>query len=362
MAYGIIWMMSLAGRDKTKVGEININRYIASIFLIISLLSGCVKEQVSTQSAPSKKGISSQQVESNQAYKITNAAPIHFQVGAQEFEIVPVFTPIIDYIQKMRETPDADHKELYVSTVVEPFRKEAFGEDGALLLKDKYNFAAPTNIERLNESIQLLEKDYEHFSQLIREVLENSSAVLPGGKTTIYLFPFNPDQYQLISLMNGVTGFATNNKVIVVQIAPQKYKEKILQYVVGHEYHHAVYAEDNKSQESDLFDYVITEGKADAFANLIIPEMDIPWTAELLPDEEQAILKWARERRHSFTKDDKAEMHAGNYDIPKWSDYRLGSQIMQDFLRENPDIPIKEWTFMNPEEILEKSHYAEKLN
>ncbi|WP_053367890.1 DUF2268 domain-containing protein [Bacillus sp. FJAT-27245] len=338
------------------------NRHLAFIFLIIiSLLSGCVEERTSTQEKTPKKEVSPEQVEQNQSYVIKNAAPLQFKVGEQEFDLVPVFNPILEYIQKMNDNSDADHKELYISTVVEPFRKEAFGEDGGLWLKDKYNFAAPINIKRLNESIQILDKDFEHFSHLIKEALEKSATVLPGGKTTIYLFPFNPDQYSIINQMNGVTAFATSNKVIVLQIAPQNYDEETLKYVLAHEYHHTVYLEGDNNQRIDLIDYVLTEGKADSFAHMIIPELTLPWITELTQDEEQAILNWAIERRYSYDTDDLVELNAGNHNIPRLSGYKIGYQIMQDFLKKNPNVSISEWTFMKTDEILENGRFAEKL-
>lgn len=73
--------------------------------------------------------------------------------------------------------------------------------------------------------------------------MKESSNLLPGGETTIYLFPFNPDQNIAINIMNGVTVFSTSNHKIVLHIAPQKYDEEMLKYALAHEYHHVVYFE-----------------------------------------------------------------------------------------------------------------------
>ncbi|OCA81686.1 hypothetical protein A8F94_22785 [Bacillus sp. FJAT-27225] len=342
---------------------LNIYRHLFLILLIISsFLTGCVKDRASTTITPPKKEIStSRNVDNTEGYTIKNAFPTQFNIGEQEFEIVPVFNPLLDYIGKVKEDSNANHKDLYISTVVEPFRKEAFGENGGLGLKDKYNFAAPLNVNRLNESIRLLDEEYENFIRLITEGLEKSSLLLKGEKTTIYLFPANPDQYAIISQMSGVLAFATTNQVIVLHIAPQNFEEDILKYTLAHEYHHTVYLTKKKQQERDLFDYVITEGKADSFANLVFPEINAPWTDELSPEEKQAIWNWAKERRYSFNTNDLAEMNRGNRIIPKWSDYRIGYGMMQDFLKQNPAYPISEWTFMNADEILEKGHFAKKF-
>jgi hypothetical protein len=37
------------------------------------------------------------------------------------------FEPLLEYVQKVNESSEPNHIELYLSTVVEPFRKMAFG-------------------------------------------------------------------------------------------------------------------------------------------------------------------------------------------------------------------------------------------
>jgi uncharacterized protein YjaZ len=334
------------------------NRYLLiTVVIIISLLSGCVEERASEKVKQVETDIPSTQKEESEGYSIQHATPDQFKVGEQEFEIVPVFEPHLEYVQRVKENQESNHKELYISTVIEPFRKETFGKNRGLWLNDY--LTAPINIEKLNESIILLDENYEHFSQLIKESLEKSVKLLPGGKKTIYLFPINPDHSVLISQMNGVTGIAAPEQFIVLQIAPQKYKEEMIPYTIAHEYHHTVYYEKTKTQKRDLLDYVLVEGKADAFANLVYPNMNIPWIAEVPQGDENTIWNWANERRFSFNEDDLAEMRTGNRMIPQWSDYRIGYQIMQDFLKDNPDVPINEWTFMDADEILENSHFPQ---
>nr|WP_259547043.1 DUF2268 domain-containing protein [Heyndrickxia oleronia] len=340
---------------------LKIRRYLILIFIIISsILAGCDEKKSSVHNPPDKSEITSKNIDNDKGYSIKNAKQIQFKVGEQDFKIVPIFDSLLEYIQKVKENPKEDYKDLYLSTVIEPFRIEAFGENGGKWLKDKINFAAPINIERLNESIQYLDGNYEYFISLVKESLEKSSNLLPGEKTTIYLFPFNPDQYNLIKQMSGVTAFATPNNSIILQIAPQKFTEEMLKYTLSHEYHHTVNFEKNGNQNWDLVDYVLSEGKADSFANLIFPNVEVPWTRELSEDEEQTIWNWLKERRTSFNETDLAEMRNGNSVFSYWSDYRIGYKIMQDYLSKNPDVPVEEWTNMNSEDILRKSNFVDK--
>jgi uncharacterized protein YjaZ len=331
--------------------------------IIVSLLTGCVEEKATeTMKLTKTENVSMKSDTTIEQYEIKNATPVQFKVGEQEFEIIPFFEPILEYVDKVNESSESNHNELYLSTVVEPFRKMAFGEKGGLGLENKFNFIAPLKIEKLNESIILLDENYDHISHLIKDGLEKSANLLPGGKKTIYLLPFNPDQGQAISFMNGVTAFATPEQFIVLQIAPQKYKEEMIPYVISHEYHHTIYTEKIKNHRKDIMDYVLVEGKADSFANFVHPTMNLSWTAELPPEELQNIWNWANERRYSFDEKDLTEMRAGNRIIPQSSDYRLGYGVMQHFLKNHPDVPIHEWTFMSPDEILEKSGFLEYIS
>jgi hypothetical protein len=197
--------------------------------IIVSLLTGCVEEKAKETTKQSITENVSNESDTTEYYEIKNAFPVQFKVGEQEFEIIPFFEPILEYVDKVNESSEPNHKELYLSTVVEPFRKMAFGEDGSGLgLENKFNFFAPLKMEKLNESVILLDENYDHISHLIKNGLEKSAELLPGGKKKIYLLPFNPDQGQAISFMNGVTAFATPEQFIVLQIAPQKYKEEMI--------------------------------------------------------------------------------------------------------------------------------------
>jgi uncharacterized protein YjaZ len=330
--------------------------------IIVSLLTGCVKEKASETTKQTKTEDVSKELANTEEYEIQNATPVQFKVGEQEFEIIPFFEPILEYVDSVNASSEPNHKELYISTVVEPFRKMAYGVSGGVGLENKFNFLAPTKIEKLKESIILLDENYDHISRFIKDGLEKSARLLPGGKKTIYLLSFNPDQGQAISFMNGVTAFATPEQFIVLQIAPQKYKEEMIPYVISHEYHHAVYMEKIKNHRIDIMDYVLVEGKADSFANLIYPNLNISWTIDLPIEEMQNIWNWANERRYSFDENDLAEMRAGNRIIPQSSDYRLGYGIMQHFLKNHPDVPIHEWTFMRPDEILDNSGFLQNLS
>lgn len=104
----------------------------------------------------------------------------------------------------------------------------------------------------------------------------------------------------------------------------------------------------------------LSEAKADSFASIVVPDFKVPWTRELSPEDEQTIWNWLKERRYTFKESDLAEMRNGSGVMPRWSDYRIGYHIMQEFLKQNPNVSIEEWTFMDTDKILEMSGFLDK--
>lgn len=47
----------------------------------------------------------------------------------------------------------------------------------------------------------------------------------------------------------------------------------------------------------------------------------------------------------------------GGGDFPRWSGYIIGYHIVQDFLKNNTDYSIEEWTKLSATELLNKSGY-----
>src|SRR5690606_19306882 len=115
---------------------------------------GCTKDEFTkSNDSPETEEEKVVMEEENEVFSLKKAKTIEFSRDGQEFRIIPVFKPILDYIQKLEENPEEDYKDLFNSLVFEPFRKEAFGENGGLRLKDHPNFQAPLNVERLKEYI-----------------------------------------------------------------------------------------------------------------------------------------------------------------------------------------------------------------
>lgn len=331
-------------------------RFVFILLFVIAIITGCKdQEEREVRSPPTPKPQEEiDQLENSEHYTLQHAKPTEIIVKGQEFQIIPFFDPILNYIQFIEENPFESKTEAYASTVVEPFRKEAFGESGGDVMKP------PKNIDKLKESIQMLDSKYEDLVGLIEESLEKSVDLLEvDSSTKVYLFPFNPDQLSLIKDMNGVTGSAIK-ELIVLEIAPEQYTHEALTYTMAHEYHHVGYFHLNKDEQKDLINEALIEGKADSFASMIYPDYENPWTGEISENEEKNIMKWINEKRYTYEREDVLQFSSGNDVIPRWSDYKIGFVIMQEFIQKHPVVSVEEWTKMAPDEILERSGYSNK--
>jgi uncharacterized protein YjaZ len=110
------------------------------------------------------------------------------------------------------------------------------------------------------------------------EALKDSSDKLPGEDKSIYVLPSIPEFKSDLKNMNYVAGEVWNKNTIVILIDPSFIDEN-LKYTIAHEYHHVVAMED--AEAYTLLERSILEGKADTFAKMIYPDVEIPWLEPL---------------------------------------------------------------------------------
>lgn len=286
--------------------------------------------------------------------------PMIFSHNGQEFKINLYDKELFEYVNQAKKQSN-NLEELYRNLVSEPFRINAYGENDGYWVLNHWTFNTPTNIGRLEESISSLVENKEEIYHLIKDALKKSSDKLPGGNKTVYVFPANPDNSIGMRQMKGVAGVTMGKEdIILIQIEPSFFEEDILKFTVAHEYHHAVYMENNAvSRLSTLLDTVILEGKADTFAKLIYPEVKAPWTDPLSDESEYEVWKIFKDNINSYDPVIKEEFHNGNLNkgIPQWANYKIGNKILELFLDENTETSIETWTQIPAYEILLKSNY-----
>jgi uncharacterized protein YjaZ len=110
-------------------------------------------------------------------------------------------------------------------------------------------------------------------------------------------------------------------------------------------------------------DFVIFEGKGDAFAKTLYPEVEVPWTKNVDDKELEVSFSQLKEYGRTSQFEIYYEWESGNdsMNIPRWANYRMGFLMMESYLNEHGNAPVKEWTDMDADELLMDSEYKEYI-
>jgi uncharacterized protein YjaZ len=221
-----------------------------------------------------------------------------------------------------------------------------------------------TDLEGLNTEIKLLSES--GVEEIVKDALVEVSKVLPGPNTTVYLQVIDPIYKKYIpkSLHTGVVAhtFGAGRIFITIDPTASDWRNQLLK-IVAHEYHHSVWISRNfKTINFSLLEYLILEGRADSFADLLYPDLESPWTNVFSLEKERSVWHHMKHVLHRRDAQLNMNMIIGDKDIPFASAYTIGYRIMQEFLKNNPDVTLLEWTDMEAEEILSKSKYEKKFD
>ncbi|MCM2587901.1 DUF2268 domain-containing putative Zn-dependent protease [Rossellomorea marisflavi] len=281
----------------------------------------------------------------------------------QEIKVHYYYNEMADYIESVRDNPDEDNETLYIQKVKKAMVEHGEADDPTIMKMIGFGFLqAPRDLDTMEENLQAFKGKQDTIHSSIKQAMEKSIDVLPGGNKTIYVVPSSPEFKSNTNLMNGVYGVVYGEYAILILIDPA-FNVENLEYTIAHEYHHTVNFETHKPERKSNLDGVVVEGKADAFAKQIYPDVENPWVDTLHPDKEKMVWDMISENPDIFDQELYDETFFGSREkkIPMWSNYRVGLQIMDAFLQKNPDVSIPEWTSMNTNEILERGKYAEKF-
>lgn len=281
----------------------------------------------------------------------------------QEIKVHYYYNEMADYIESVRDNPDEDNETLYIQKVKKAMVEHGEADDPTIMKMIGYEFLqAPRDLDTMEEDLQVFKGKQDTIHSSIKQAMEKSIDVLPGGNKTIHVVPSSPESKSNANLMNGVYGAVYGEYAILILIDPA-FNVENLEYTIAHEYHHTVNFETHKSDQKSNLDGVVVEGKADAFAKQIYPDVEKPWVDTLHPSKEKMVWDMISENPDTYNQDLYDETFFGSREkkIPMWSNYRLGLQIMDAFLQKNPGASITEWTSMTTDEILDKGKYAEKF-
>ena len=201
-----------------------------------------------------------------------------------------------------------------------------------------------------------LKKHHQHIMKQIKSSLLTSMKQLPRDeKLVVFVSPTTPLEHDDAKRYGGVSGVAQGNNSMSLFFLKDFSKESLLN-TTAHEYHHTVALDE--PNRATMLDYIILEGKAEFFAHKLYPMESSEAIAPLLDHSLEHVISELNAER--LTTDD---LFFGNYEkqIPSFTKYRLGYMIVSDFMKQHPEISLKEWSRMSSVQILEKSSYKKKL-
>lgn len=273
-----------------------------------------------------------------------NENPIVFKHNEQEFKIYTYYDEFEFFLESAKKQPDNIDK-LYEEAIVKPVSSDM----GIPRLKH-WMLTPPKDVEAMEELMENLTEKKTLINELVIEALKESSDLLPGENKFIYVLPSTPQNKSAY-----VTGEAFNKYTMIIMVDPS-FLDIDIKHTIAHEYHHLVAME---SEVGDtLIESVILEGKAEAFSKKMYPSIDVPWIKPLTGYYKEESWKIFNENLDSVDYEVWADFFYGNRSkgILPWTSYKIGYQIMESFLLENPDVSLEEWTKMPAKDIYTKSN------
>lgn len=276
-----------------------------------------------------------------------------------ELNIVPLYAPYQTYLKASlkADTSETDSKN-YAEYVLRYIDKIGEKENFDPTTLETFFMLKATAYEQdmLNQTNELM-KQHDEIKDIITKNYSASYEALPKKKATIFIAPSNPEFWSMTDPLAGVSGAAFQDSIII-QLNPNFDKE-VLSYTIAHEYHHLVLNDTPELSRIDTsLDSVIFEGKADAFADQIVTDVSPPWNIPMDDTTKKHVARLIQNGEATYQ-----DVAIGNEqkDIPIWSRYSLGRDILSHHLKINPDLSIKKWTYEENHAILNGYKYQKLL-
>jgi uncharacterized protein YjaZ len=279
------------------------------------------------------------------------------KINGQEFEILTAYGLIENYLKDQNSF--ADYSRASNRLLFEPVEKEILpGAEASFMFNSIKIPYEPT--DNLRTQIELLRTG--NITGLLEKALHSITESLPGPGTKIIILPVSSFMKPLLNKYNlpgyGVT-IGSGKIIIAIDPTAQDWKG-FLTYAVAHEYHHSTWISRNwVSSDFSLLEYLVFEGRADAFAKSINNSVEIP--AEMYLTKIQEVHVWNLIKPGLLLKGHERinNVMIGKDDIPFGSGYAIGYHIVRSFRQKNPSCSDFEMIDMNPVKLLESSGYPQ---
>jgi len=133
---------------------------------------------------------------------------------------------------------------------------------------------------------------------------------------------------------------------------------------MAHELHHSERILSGPGYGSTLRDAIATEGGAEAFVRETYPAAPtIPWVAPMTPSEKASV--WRRLEPLLGAADD-LDVHqtwfVGGGALPRWPGYRLGYELVRDYLARHPHVSAAQLAAIPPGRIFAESGFVQAMD
>lgn len=337
-------------RHKSEGGVTLKKGWLVLLCLMLVTLSGCtVWERTENFFSPNDETIKNKTIKIGQEDQV---------------KIVPLYTQYNQYLEEAMQTGNSDdNTNSYLKHVLGYIDEIGEQQDLDLTYMKSYFMLQATEYKEqlVSRTKELMKQDTE-IKKIIEKSYTASYRALPKQTNTIFIVPVNSEFMERMDVMGGVAGLATRDCFMLFLTAD--YDKKMLEYAVAHEYHHTALYDRMKldtslgEEASPLIHSLLLEGKADQFAKRVVKGVTPAWVEPLEEETKQRVLRLMK--NGELTQDDIMD---GNkeQDVPMWSMYRLGKDIMDAYLEKHPSESIADWTTKDAETILKDYKYKNDL-
>lgn len=283
-------------------------------------------------------------------------------VEVQAFSELKITVDILDneimnYLDAS-ETESINQSLLLEEYVLEPIREKYLKDNQGKFLAEQHIESTLINTSNQREALEALEN--LKLEEIISEIVKNCSKYLELDEVTVLVIPISSEKtFGEITKKISIVGLAYGDGKILLMIDPfNKEYEKLLPNILAHEYHHSVWLKREKlNSEFTLLDYLIFEGRAESFANIVYPSIENSTYSKFNEVEARKFFSIILDDLDSTEGNLLRDIMFGSSKYPSMAGYNLGYKIVQNYLKENTDIDIEDWTYMEPKHILQETDY-----
>lgn len=307
------------------------------------LLASCSNDEKTSESKTSKPDVSIETIKINEENELT---------------IVPLYTQYQQYLNASLESTDSEENKQNFKKYVLDYIGEV-GEEEKIdtsLIKTNFLLKPTPHKQQLLKQLDALIEQHDEINEIIASTYIDSNQILPKKKGMVFVAPYNPEFFYDSEALEGVAGQAYNDTFIL--FLDIDFDKGVLAHSTAHEYHHLILYDQPEFRLNTILDSVIIEGKADTFADRIVKGVIPPWYAPI----DDATMEHMASRVNDY-ETSHTDFVVGNYqkDMPRWSNYILGRDVLHDYLTAHPELSIPEWTFKEGHEILEEYKYRDVM-